>query len=257
IPDSFYTDHGSDFTSQHLEQVSADLRMTLVFSEAGMPRGRGRIERFFRTVNQLFLCTLPGYAPAGGPSVTPVLTLSALEDRLLTFLVEHYHHRRHSAPGHAPQACWEQGGFLPRLPDSLEELDLLLLTVAKARRVQRDGIRFQGVRYLDPTLAAYIGESVIIRYDPRDMAEIRVFHNNTFLCRAVSPELAGETLSLRDLIRARNRRRRDLRQTLQERQRTVDALLDTRRWTPSEEEAGTLLSTPEPLPAKLKRYIND
>ncbi|HKA56493.1 MAG TPA: Mu transposase C-terminal domain-containing protein [Candidatus Binatia bacterium] len=257
IPDSFYTDHGSDFTSQHLEQVSADLRMTLVFSEAGMPRGRGRIERFFRTVNQLFLCTLPGYAPAGGPSVTPVLTLSALEDRLLTFLVEHYNHRRHSETGHAPQACWEQGGFLPRLPDSLEELDLLLLTVAKARRVQRDGIRFQGVRYLDPTLAAYIGESVIIRYDPRDMAEIRVFHNNTFLCRAVSPELAGETLSLRDLIRARNRRRRDLRHTLQERQRTVDALLDTRRWTPSEEEAGTLLSTPEPLPAKLKRYIND
>jgi len=131
------------------------------------------------------------------------------------------------------------------------------LTVAKARRVQRDGIRFQGVRYLDPTLAAYIGESVMIRYDPRDMAEIRVFHNNQFLCRAVSPELAGETLSLRDLIRARNRRRRDLRHTLQERQRTVDALLDTRRWTPREEEAGTPLSTPEPLPTRLKRYINE
>jgi putative transposase len=97
----------------------------------------------------------------------------------------------------------------------------------------------------------------MIRYDPRDMAEIRVFHNNQFLCRAVSPELAGETLSLRDLIRARNRRRRDLRHTLQERQRTVDALLDTRRWAPSEEEAGTRPSTPEPLPAKLKRYIND
>ena len=49
IPETFYTDHGSDFTSHHLEQVSADLKMGLVFSEAGMPRGRGRIERFFRT----------------------------------------------------------------------------------------------------------------------------------------------------------------------------------------------------------------
>jgi putative transposase len=231
--------------------------MALVFSEAGMPRGRGRIERFFRTVNQLFLCTLPGYAPAGGPSVTPVLTVSALEERLLTFLVEYYNHRRHSETDLAPQTRWEQGGFLPRLPDSLEQLDLLLLTVAKARRVQRDGIRFQGVRYLDPTLAAYIGESVMIRYDPRDMAEIRVFHNNQFLCRAVSPELAGETLSLRDLIRARNRRRRDLRHTLQERRRTVDTLLDTRRWAPAEEQASTLSSTPEPLPTRLKRYIND
>jgi putative transposase len=51
IPETFYTDHGSDFTSEHLEQVSADLEISLVFSEPGMPRGRGKIERFFRTVN--------------------------------------------------------------------------------------------------------------------------------------------------------------------------------------------------------------
>lgn len=35
IPETFYTDHGSDFTSQHLEQVSADLKMALVFSMPG------------------------------------------------------------------------------------------------------------------------------------------------------------------------------------------------------------------------------
>ena len=61
------------------------------------------------------------------------------------------------------------------MPDSLEQLDLLLLTVAKARKIHPDGIHFQGLRYLDPVLAAYVGDSVIIRYDPRDMAEIRMF----------------------------------------------------------------------------------
>ena len=65
IPETLYTDHGSDFTSQHLEQVAADLKMALVFSIAGKPRGRGKIERFFETVNQLFLCQQPGYTPAG------------------------------------------------------------------------------------------------------------------------------------------------------------------------------------------------
>ena len=79
IPETFYTDHGSDFTSHHLEQVSADLRMELVFSQAGMPRGRGKIERFFRSLNQLFLCGLPGYTPAGSACPRPTLTLSALE----------------------------------------------------------------------------------------------------------------------------------------------------------------------------------
>ena len=66
IPDVLYTDNGSDFTSQHLEQVSADLKIRLVFSIPGKPRGRGRIERFFSTVNEMFLCELEGYAPAGG-----------------------------------------------------------------------------------------------------------------------------------------------------------------------------------------------
>jgi putative transposase len=67
IPARFYTDCGSDFTSQHLEQVSADLNMVLVFSEPDMPRGRGKIERFFGTVNQRLLCGLPGSTPAGLP----------------------------------------------------------------------------------------------------------------------------------------------------------------------------------------------
>ena len=66
IPEVLYSDNGSDFISQHLEQVSADLKMQLVFSTPGVPRGRGRIERFFATLAQMFLCDLPGYSPSKG-----------------------------------------------------------------------------------------------------------------------------------------------------------------------------------------------
>jgi Mu transposase, C-terminal len=52
--------------------------------------------------------------------------------------------------------------------------------VAKQRRVQQDGIAFQGQRYFDLTLAAYVGEDVTIRYDPRDLAVIRVFYKERF-----------------------------------------------------------------------------
>jgi putative transposase len=225
VPALFYTDHGRDFTSEHLEQVSADLEISLVFSEPGMPRGRGKIERFFRTLNQMLLCGLPGYTPGGRPPAHEVLTVSAFVAELQRFILDQYHQTPHSETGEVPQARWEGGGFLPRLPESLEQLDLLLLTVAKSRKVHRDGIRFQGFRYLDPTLAAYVGEPVIIRYDPLDMAEIRVFHSNRFVCRAICAELAGVTIALRDIIQARNRRRRDLRETLQERTRIVETLL--------------------------------
>ena len=80
------------------------------------------------------------------------------------------------------------------MPESLEALDLLLIMVAKSRMVRRDGVHFQGLRYIDPTLAAYGGEPVTIRYDPRDIAEIRVFHRNRFLCRAINPEHQGDRI---------------------------------------------------------------
>jgi putative transposase len=254
IPASFYTDHGSDFTSKHLEQVAADLQMVLVFSTVGQPRGRGRIERFFSTVNQLFLCTLSGYAPLGAPPLEPVLTLAELDERLHQFLVEDYLQRVHGETGMAPQARWEAGGFLPRLPASAEELDLLLLTVAKARRVHQDGIHFQGLRYLDLTLAAYVRETVTIRYDPRDLAEIRVFHHDRFLCRAVCPELSAATIGLKDLVRARNARRRELRTGIGERAKLVELLIGVHADAPSP------LSPKEEVPPsapRLKRYLNE
>lgn len=268
IPDVLYTDNGSDFTSRHLEQVAADIKMQLVFSTPGKPRGRGRIERFFGGLTSTFLPGLPGHAPVGGGVCgQPTLTLPELDPLLREFILGAYQLREHSETKTAPKERWEQGAFLPRMPESLEQLDLLLLTVLKARKVHPDGIRFQGLRYVDTTLASYIGEAVTLRYDPRDMAEIRVFHEERFLCRAICPELAGATIPLRDVLRARNQRRRELRAVLTDRKKTVDALLDLRRGnrldSPPEQQPQAEPQTPA-SPGKaeretpvLRRYMNE
>ncbi len=155
IPDVLYTDNGSDFTSRHLEQVGADLKIRLIFSIPGKPRGRGRIERFFSTVNEMFLCEPDGYAPAGGVvRGKPTLTLAEFDCRFRTFLLDVYHRREHAETKIAPAERWEANGFLPRMPDSLEQLDLLLIQVAKTREVRADGIHFQSLRYISTTLPA-------------------------------------------------------------------------------------------------------
>lgn len=227
IPSVFYTDHGSDFTSHHLETVAAELKIQLVFSLPGKPRGRGKIERLFDSVNQMCLQALPGYAPRGTPDRAGQarLTLPELDAAIGRFLTRDYHHRVHSETHQTPAERWSAGGFLPQMPDSLEQLDLLLLTVAKPRKIHPDGVHFQGLRYLDPVLAAYVGEHVTIRYDPRDLAEIRIFHDQGFLCRAICPELAGQTIALKEITAARNARRRALRQGLRDRATVVDQLL--------------------------------
>lgn len=254
IPAHFYTDNGSDFTSHHLEQVAADLKMELVFSWPGHPRGRGKIERFFRTVEQLLLPHLPGFVGENGTTGAPTLSLSTFDTRFRTWLLEDYHQRVQQDTLLAPQARWEASGFLPQMPESLEQLDLLLLSVAKGRRVQQDGIHFQGQRYLDTTLAAYIGEDVTIRYDPRDLAEIRVFYGNSFLCRAICAEFAGREISLKEVIQARTQQRKRVRQGIKERISAVDQLLAPQPSSlvplPIEPEV------PNTVP-RLKRYFNE
>ena len=78
---------------------------------------------------------------------------------------------------------------------------------------------------MSPILAPYVGEAVTIRYDPRDLAEIRVFHKNRFLCRAISPEHAHETVTLKDIQTARSAHRRALRGQINERVRAVSEFL--------------------------------
>jgi putative transposase len=259
IPGILYSDQGSDFTSRHLEQVAADLKIRLVNSMVGRPRGRGKIERFFESVSQVLLPRLPGHGP-GGAIRKAELTLAEMTTEMERFLVDEYHNETHTTTGFKPQERWTAGGFLPRMPESLEQLDLLLLTVPRTRRVHSDGIRFSGLRYIDPLLAAYVGEEVLLRYDPRDITEIRVFHEGRFVCRAVCQELAGETVSLREVIRARERRRRELRRTIEDRRKAVDSLLESRRGAADAEQGGEVPAPPakpESPTKPLKRYADD
>src|SRR5262249_31613459 len=150
----------------------------------------------------------------GTPTTAPTLTLTELDRAITGYITTTYHLRVHSETDQTPLAAWHGNGFLPRLPDSLEELDLLLVMHAKPRTVRRDGIHFQGLRYTHTTLAPYVGDAVTIRYDPRDLSEIRVLYRNAFLCRAVSEEHAGEVVTLKDIQAARRLHRRSLRTTI-------------------------------------------
>lgn len=188
----------------------------------------------------------------------PRLSLSDLDRELGAHLVGNYNVRMHDEIGQVPHVAWLADGLLPRMPESLEDLDLLLVRVAKERTVHRDGIHFQGIRYMDPTLAAYVEEPVTIRYDPRDLGEVRVFHRNRFLCRAISPEYAGKAITLKDIQTARATHRRALRGQINER------IMPTAAFLPRADPA----PTPTPMPAgipktserktpKLRVYLED
>jgi putative transposase len=252
VPDILYVDHGADFTSAHLDQVAAALGFRIVYSAVARPQGRGKIERFFGTLSQELLPELAGRLVAGKPVTPAALSLAELDEAIGRFIRDRYHMRVHHEIGATPLASWRGEGFLPRLPDSLEELDLLLIMHAKPRTVRRDGIRFEGLRYVSPLLAAYVQEAVTIRYDPRDLSEIRVFHRGRFLCRAISEAHAGEVVTLKDIEAARRARRRALRDGVKERVARVADYLPKPAPAP----------TPRPAPpvkpsSRLRVYLED
>jgi putative transposase len=70
-----------------------------------------------------------------------------------------------------------------------------------------------GRRYVEPTLAAFVGEQVDVLYDPRDLAEIHVHHEGAFVCRALCPEHV-DAPSLAQIRGARRRAKEGLKQSV-------------------------------------------
>jgi transposase InsO family protein len=60
LPRKIYTDNGSAFRSHHLEHVTASLGIALIHERPYKPQGKGKIERFFRTVRGDFLSGFKG-----------------------------------------------------------------------------------------------------------------------------------------------------------------------------------------------------
>jgi putative transposase len=97
---------------------------------------------------------------------------------------------------------------------------------------------------------------VTIRYDPRDMGEIRVFHRNTFLCRAVNAEHADRSVTLKDVQAARSAHRRKVRQEIKEKWGRVADLLPT----PPTQISAPPKPRPEttlPVRPRLRTYVED
>lgn len=255
IPDYFYTDGGSDFRSNRIKQVAAELDITRRKRHPDKPQGGGKIERFFLTVNQLLMSELPGYTPEGEPPATPGLTIQQLQAVFDQWVIDEYMHKVHSETGETPFNRWSNHHLHPRLAPSLEALDVLLMTVPDSRTVQQDGIRIFNHRYEADEFRGLVDKEVTARYDPRDISEVLVYLDNALVCRAKCAALAEQKPSLKELMRARNAYKRDLRNDIKASVSFADSFPESQRKIP---EPPTNSEVPiSKNTTKLRRYRFD
>ena len=107
IPAHAYVDNGSAFVDAWLLRACAKLGIKLVHSQPRRPEGRGKIERFFRTVRDGFLVELTEERAARIPD------LAGLNKLFTAWTETVYHVREHSETGQPPLARWEAGGPFP------------------------------------------------------------------------------------------------------------------------------------------------
>jgi transposase InsO family protein len=156
IPERLYVDNGANFRSHQLALVCAKLGIALIHARPYQPQGKGKQERWFRTVRAQLLTRLT-------PEDTA--SLDALNRRLWAFVEGEYHHAPHRGlDGDTPLERWAQTGNEVRFPDPALDLDELFLFEVK-RKVQKDRtVSLNGVVY--EVDAALVGEKVTLRYDP-------------------------------------------------------------------------------------------
>jgi len=151
-----YADNGSGFVSLQTRRILDTLGIVLVHSRPFKPKGRGKIERFFRTVRQQFL------------SILDRDTISSLQDldmRFHTWLESEYHRSPHRGlGGKTPLELWLEKAHLIIPVDPTVNLAQVFLH-EEGRKVHKDStLTLQGVLYeVDSTL---IGERIHLRYDP-------------------------------------------------------------------------------------------
>jgi putative transposase len=150
-----------------LLRACARLGIKLVHSTPGRPQGRGKIERFFRTVNSEFVVEI---AAADGAPGRAVADLAELNRLFTAWLETVYHRRTHSETGQAPLARWLAGGPFP-VPAAADLAEAFRWsehrTVCKTALVSLHGNRYQ----VDPAL---VGRRVELVFDPFDLTSLAV-----------------------------------------------------------------------------------
>lgn len=160
VPRKLYVDNGAAFRSRHLERVCASLGIALVHSPPYTPQGRGKVERFFRTVRSRFMPSFPGG------------TLDELNSRFTLWLEQDYQHKTHSSTGESPFNRFARHVELVRSPP-IDLEDHFRKEVR--RRVTRDRtVTIEGRLYEAPT--RLIGEQVSLLYHEEKPERVEIYY---------------------------------------------------------------------------------
>ena len=185
IPRNLFTDKGAGFKSNDFIAVAHHVGIGEVKANAGLSQFRGKIERFFRSLDQRLVSRFEGRTFSNSKEKgdydtkrTASITCDELNKALVRYVCDVYHNTEHAGlGGRTPAQEWNRlvatlgKQILPRKHEMRE-----LFGVPESRTVGKKGIRLFGHYYQSPALTEIwhrkLSSKVDIRIDDRDVTQI-------------------------------------------------------------------------------------
>lgn len=191
VPSTLVIDNGREFIGKDLQDACLLLGITLECNPVKSPYLKSGVERLFRTSNTMLFHTLPGTTFSNiqkrgdyDSMKEACIYLSDIDKMMHLFIIDKYAERFHRGLGGVPSRRWQlavESGFQPRVPESAEQLHILLSRV-EYRNIWHYGIDFETIRYNSPSNAELTllrtrlkGEQAKIKYHPGDLSRINVY----------------------------------------------------------------------------------
>ena len=173
LPTRLYMDNAKIYRSPQLARIAASIGILIIHTPPYKPEGRGKIERFFRSIRELFLASLDTKA---------LMSLEQLNERLWHWLETVYHLREHSSLNAVESTGGGQITPLSRWQRDIDQIrqlppatDMRRLFFHRADRlVRRDSTFLLRNRFFEapPQLA---GKRIEVRFDPLDLTHMEIY----------------------------------------------------------------------------------
>lgn len=196
VPGTCYVDNGAAYVDSWLLRACAKLGIRLVHATPHRPQGKGKIERFFRTVRDQFLVEVTDTSAAelAERGLSPAAALLELNGLFTAWVEAVYHHQVHSQTGQTPMARWDDGwqrvGHGPVMVDTGALREAFLWSaqrlVTKTATVSLHANTYQ----VEPAL---VGRRVELVFSPFDLETIEVRHSGRSYGNAVPHVITRHT----------------------------------------------------------------
>ncbi len=166
VPKKVFFDNGKVFRAGQMELICASLGCTLCFAEPYSPQSKGKIERWFQTLQKQWQHLL---------DTSSFNSINELNESLNQYVESQYNSAYHSGI---------KGKPIDKFMSNIQNLKLLSEKDIKntflyrvIRKVKNDAtVSIDKKLYEVPT--TYIGSKINIRYDPTNDAEAYIFNEN-------------------------------------------------------------------------------